>query len=294
MHGIQFIAYFLPSFFLFPFLFITTLLFWFQHTPTHTTPPDPTPTAEEYHGINGNVSLDRRSEIVQSPNRYELALGPASPTSVSDRSNNNSLSRTSEAGTYDLSSAEARARNGTLNGNGNGLHTVDENVINNNNNNHSAYHHYQNQPLQAGAGMNGGSGTLRSIDEEIKKKKWPTDRAYFLAKELLMTERTYKKDLDVLNTVRKQRLLGLKNKSTKFLRFFQWFREELTPEDVENLQPLFQYFDSMLEHHSVFLRDLEHRILLWEGRGGHETHRIGDVMLKNMVVLPVSGVDICC
>lgn len=223
-------------------------------------------SAEEYHGINGNVSLDRRSEIVQSPNRYELALGPASPTSVSDRSNNNSLSRTSEAGTYDLSSAEARARNGTLNGNGNGLHTVDENVINNNNNNHSAYHHYQNQPLQAGAGMNGGSGTLRSIDEEIKKKKWPTDRAYFLAKELLMTERTYKKDLDVLNT---------------------WFREELTPEDVENLQPLFQYFDSMLEHHSVFLRDLEHRILLWEGRGGHETHRIGDVMLKNMVVLPI-------
>lgn len=62
---------------------------------------------------------------------------------------------------------------------------------------------------------------------------------------------------------------------------------------MENLQPLFQYFDSMLEHHSVFLRDLEHRILLWEGRGGHETHRIGDVMLKNMVVLPVSRIDIC-
>lgn len=37
-------------------------------------------SAEEYHGINGNVSLDRRSEIVQSPNRYELALGPASPS----------------------------------------------------------------------------------------------------------------------------------------------------------------------------------------------------------------------
>ncbi|XP_062717282.1 FERM, ARHGEF and pleckstrin domain-containing protein 2-like isoform X3 [Aedes albopictus] len=227
---------------------------------------------DEYHGINGNVSLDRRSEIVQSPNRYDLVPG----LGASDRSNNNSLSRTSETGTYDLSSAEARARNGFNNngtaGNG-GLHTVDENVINNNNNNNNNVHHYQNQPtvpthatMIGGNGVNGGSGTLRSIDEEIKKKKWPTDRAYFLAKELLMTERTYKKDLDVLNT---------------------WFREELTPEDVENLQPLFQYFDSMLEHHSVFLRDLEHRILLWEGRGGHETHRIGDVMLKNMVVLPI-------
>ncbi|XP_055548318.1 FERM, ARHGEF and pleckstrin domain-containing protein 2 isoform X3 [Wyeomyia smithii] len=230
--------------------------------------------SDDYHGINGNVSLDRRSEVVQSPNRYELAgLGGSS----SDRSNNNSLSRCSEAGTYDLASAETKARQGL---NGNGLHTVDENVVNNNNNNKNnsfAHHQYQNQPSspQYGSmtmipggtnGMNGGSGTLRSIDEEIKKKKWPTDRAYFLAKELLMTERTYKKDLDVLNT---------------------WFRDELTPEDVENLQPLFQYFDSMLEHHSVFLRDLEHRILLWEGRGGHETHRIGDVMLKNMVVLPI-------
>lgn len=43
----------------------------------------------------------------------------------------------------------------------------------------------------------------------------------------------------------------------------------------------------MIQHHSVFLRDLEHRILLWEGRGSHEAHRIGDVMLKNMVVLPI-------
>lgn len=138
---------------------------------------------------------------------------PGGGGSASDRSNNNSLSRTSEAGTYDLGSAEARARNifnnnNNGNGNGNGLHTVDENVINNNNNNN--VHHYQNQPTapthaamigSGNNGVNGGSGTLRSIDEEIKKKKWPTDRAYFLAKELLMTERTYKKDLDVLNTV---------------------------------------------------------------------------------------------
>lgn len=243
---------------------------------------------DDYHGINGNVSLDRRSEIVQSPNRYELALGTA------DRSNNNSLSR--ETGSYDLSSAEARARNGHFGGsNGGALHTVDENVINNN---------YQNtQSLTTGNGSNGGrgdaatgtgpnnSGTLRSMDEELRKKKWPTDRAYFLAKELLMTERTYKKDLDVINTVRRTKHFIHRRVQTLFLTFFsfflQWFREELTPEDLENLQPLFQYFESMLEHHSVFLRDLEHRILLWEGRGGHETHRIGDVMLKNMVVLPV-------
>lgn len=104
------------------------------------------------------------------------------------------------------------------------------------------------------------------MDGDLKKKKWPTDKAYFLAKEFLMTERTYKKDLDILNT---------------------WFREELSPEDIESLQPFFQMIEAMVQHHSVFLRDLEHRVILWEGRGSHESHRIGDVMLKNMVVLPI-------
>lgn len=81
-----------------------------------------------------------------------------------------------------------------------------------------------------------------------------------------MTERTYKKDLDVLHT---------------------WFQDELPPENVESLQPLFQLIESMIHHHNVFLRDLEHRLLLWESRDVNNVHRIGDVMLKNMVVLPV-------
>jgi hypothetical protein len=32
-------------------------------------------------------------------------------------------------------------------------------------------------------------------------QKYPTDRAYFIAKEILMTERTYKKDLEVISLV---------------------------------------------------------------------------------------------
>lgn len=31
--------------------------------------------------------------------------------------------------------------------------------------------------------------------------RWPTDKAYFIAKEILTTELTYKKDLDVINVV---------------------------------------------------------------------------------------------
>lgn len=82
-----------------------------------------------------------------------------------------------------------------------------------------------------------------------------------------MTERTYKKDLDIVNI---------------------WFREVLPDDDVESLQPLFHLVESMVQHHGVFLRDLEHRLLLWEGRGDDDTHRVGDILLKNMVVLPVS------
>lgn len=33
------------------------------------------------------------------------------------------------------------------------------------------------------------------------RKKLPSDKAYFISKEILMTERTYRRDLDVINLV---------------------------------------------------------------------------------------------
>ena len=33
-------------------------------------------------------------------------------------------------------------------------------------------------------------------------QRYPADKAYYIAKELLMTERTYKKDLEVITVVR--------------------------------------------------------------------------------------------
>lgn len=183
--------------------------------------------SSDYHGINGNVSLDRRGELVTTPpNRYDLTLG-------SDKSS--SLSR-SEAGTYDITQAESRSRN-------------NENIANNN----------------MGPATNG-NGVHHDEGEPKKIRKWPTEKSYFLAKELLMTERTYKKDLDILN---------------------QSFHDQLTPDEIESLQPLFQLLETMIQHHNVFLRDLEHRLLLWEGRGTHDSHRIGDVMLRSMAVLPL-------
>ena len=42
-------------------------------------------------------------------------------------------------------------------------------------------------------------------------QRYPTDRAYFIAKEILMTERTYKKDLEILNLVSASACLNLIN-----------------------------------------------------------------------------------
>ncbi|MEQ2201997.1 hypothetical protein XENOCAPTIV_022036 [Xenoophorus captivus] len=45
--------------------------------------------------------------------------------------------------------------------------------------------------------------SIRTDDEdEVRRKRFPTDRAYFIAKELLTTERTYLKDLEVMTVVR--------------------------------------------------------------------------------------------
>ncbi|XP_033167435.1 FERM, ARHGEF and pleckstrin domain-containing protein 2 isoform X1 [Drosophila mauritiana] len=188
-----------------------------------------------YYGINGNMSLDRRGEITTPPTRYDLTLG-------SDKSS--SLSR-SEAGTYDVIQAEIQhAKRQEL---ATGVATASHQNGNGNGNGHTL-------------------STQHDIEAEVKKRKWPTEPSYFLAKELLMTERTYKKDLDVLNTT---------------------FRQVLSLGDVEQLQPLFELLDSLAQHHNLFLRDIEHRMVQWEGRGGHEAHRIGDVMMKHMAALPI-------
>jgi len=42
---------------------------------------------------------------------------------------------------------------------------------------------------------------ILSICNYFNFQKYPTDRAYFIAKEILMTERTYKKDLEVISLV---------------------------------------------------------------------------------------------
>merc|ERR1712038_1427728 len=98
-------------------------------------------------------------------------------------------------------------------------------------------------------------------------QRHPTDKAYFIAKEILMTERTYKKDLEVINL---------------------WFRDEVSKEDnmpEETLTLLFSHIDPLYELHAAFLKDIEQRMATWEGRGNAhldgDYKRISDVVVRN-------------
>ncbi|CAL8252314.1 unnamed protein product [Merluccius merluccius] len=116
-----------------------------------------------------------------------------------------------------------------------------------------------------------GSGTRLEEDDEGRRKRYPADKAYFIAKEILTTERTYLKDLEVVTV---------------------WFRsavikENAMPEGLMTL--LFSNIDPVYEFHRGFLKEVDQRLALWEGRSNAHVkgdyQRIGDVMLKNMTAL---------
>ncbi|XP_042242881.1 FERM, ARHGEF and pleckstrin domain-containing protein 1-like isoform X7 [Homarus americanus] len=109
------------------------------------------------------------------------------------------------------------------------------------------------------------------MEGESRKRKYPSDKAYFIAKEILTTERTYKKDLEVINL---------------------WLREEVGKEEgmpTDILSQLFQLIDPIYEFHSQFLKELDTRLAQWDGRASGsnklESQRVGDIMLKNMSML---------
>ncbi|KAM3933531.1 FERM, ARHGEF and pleckstrin domain-containing protein 1 isoform 1-T1 [Leptodactylus fuscus] len=110
---------------------------------------------------------------------------------------------------------------------------------------------------------------IRTDDEDdSRKKKLPTDKAYCIAKEVSATESTYLKDLEVITV---------------------WFqnavsKDDSMPEQLKNL--IFSNFDPLHKFHSSFLKEVDQRLVLWEGRSNShmksDNQKIGDVMLKNI------------
>ncbi|XP_066236750.1 FERM, ARHGEF and pleckstrin domain-containing protein 1 isoform X1 [Saccopteryx leptura] len=104
-------------------------------------------------------------------------------------------------------------------------------------------------------------------EEEGRRKRFPADKAYFIAKEVATTERTYLKDLEVITS---------------------WFQSAVSKEDAmpETLRSLiFPNFEPLHKFHTNFLKEIEQRLALWEGRSNahiRDYQRVGDVMLRNI------------
>ncbi|XP_041352937.1 FERM, ARHGEF and pleckstrin domain-containing protein 2-like isoform X4 [Gigantopelta aegis] len=115
--------------------------------------------------------------------------------------------------------------------------------------------------------------TDENMDDESKKKvkRHLFDNAYYMAKELLMTERTYRKDLEVVCV---------------------WFRNALSGDATiinSMTDLLFLYLDPMHEFHIGFLKEIDNRISQWEGKSNShlhgDSHKIGDLILKATTIM---------
>jgi len=100
------------------------------------------------------------------------------------------------------------------------------------------------------------------IDDDFKKKRAALDQSYFIAKELLMTERTYKKDLELVIFAFKRHIGAfLKSSDTdNYLEFFD--------------RLLFSALDPIYRCHIQFLKELEVRMAYWTD----DKQKIGDIL----------------
>ncbi|KAK7893094.1 hypothetical protein WMY93_022246 [Mugilogobius chulae] len=113
------------------------------------------------------------------------------------------------------------------------------------------------------------AGYVRNEDEEeARRKKFPTDKAYFIAKELLTTERTYLKDLQVVTESFQNAVAN----------------DEAFSNSVKNL--ILANYEPIYKFHEGFLKEVEQRLAQWEGRSNAhikgDYQRIGDILLKNI------------
>ncbi|XP_033833667.1 FERM, ARHGEF and pleckstrin domain-containing protein 1-like isoform X2 [Periophthalmus magnuspinnatus] len=112
------------------------------------------------------------------------------------------------------------------------------------------------------------AGYVRNEDEEEARRKFPTDKAYFIAKELLTTERTYLKDLQVVTESFQNAVAN----------------DETFSNSVKNL--ILANYEPVYKFHEGFLKELEQRLAQWEGRSNAhikgDYQRIGDILLKNL------------
>lgn len=99
--------------------------------------------------------------------------------------------------------------NNKINGNGNNISDMSLNATNGHYDDMSPLKNLAKEQLLNKINANTTNGNtnqttiIAEIEGDIKKKPKQFDKTYYIAKEILLTEVTYKKDLDVIDMVRK-------------------------------------------------------------------------------------------
>ena len=88
-----------------------------------------------------------------------------------------------------------------------------------------------------------------SVEDEFRRKKVPPEESYCIVKELVMTERTYKKDLELLTAAFRHYLASNGFEIRELVLFDRLLYQEV--------------FDPLFEFHTKFLKDLEIRLFYW-------------------------------
>ncbi|CAF1006169.1 unnamed protein product [Rotaria sp. Silwood1] len=119
------------------------------------------------------------------------------------------------------------------------------------------------------------------------------DRSFYICKELLMTERTYRKDLEVIaENFRRELMLAINQQQDLFMDEEYNFENETL---IHLSDVLFIHLLPIYKFHLHFLRQLEQRMTVWETRSipGNEfinvdkvIPQLGDLIMNLIDILP--------
>jgi FERM/RhoGEF/pleckstrin domain protein 2 len=87
------------------------------------------------------------------------------------------------------------------------------------------------------------------------------DRSFFICKEFLMTERTYKKDIEIIaENFRRELMLAINQQQDLFMDEEYNFENETL---IHLSDVLFTHLLPIYNFHKYFLRQLEQRMSIW-------------------------------
>lgn len=110
---------------------------------------------------------------------------------------------------------------------------------------------------------------------------------FSLITELLMTERTYNKCLNIINAVSGFKCMVLNFLENDYFFFVKFLRKEIDEEYVLSLPNLFETFESLAQSHSIILKSLENRLQFWKTSNCTDDIIINDIFIQIIEAMPI-------